>query len=362
MSRCRRRCSLVWLFCVCLVALVFVLYPRQRLLLDRAHPVVSFGSAPYDHTYFWLSPSQLLLMTWKFSHLEPVAFSAVQLDTIRGTRHALPWLVKRLTQYGGTPCDFSLSPDGKWLLWYNSETMDGFGTAVAVTLDGKRSLDWDCNRSTALYWIDNRHWIGDRRTHLADTPGYDGDAGAYGPEYRRLIVRNVAAPKEAVHLRERSPAMKNLLAQTHAFNLPWYDSKYNDESANLTSLDVITYTSRLEHRAVRTQNIPLPYPSQIGAAEVAPQGDRLFLYLKTDAISPLKVWLHRWLPAYKASRQTTRELWECRRDGSDRHLIGSVLAPPKDANDEGISDVRWLPDGKHLSFVYEGRLYMVLAD
>jgi hypothetical protein len=55
-------------------------------------------------------------------------------------------------------------------------------------------------------------------------------------------------------------------------------------------------------------------------------------------------------------------LYVCNTDGSDFREIGSVRGKVVPYNLWEPNDLRWLPDGHHLSFVFHKSLYMVAVD
>ena len=48
-----------------------------------------------------------------------------------------------------------------------------------------------------------------------------------------------------------------------------------------------------------------------------------------------------------------RELWIANRDGDDAHRVAAA--------GEGVAAPRWLPDGRHLLFVRDGRVWLLDA-
>ena len=73
-------------------------------------------------------------------------------------------------------------------------------------------------------------------------------------------------------------------------------------------------------------------------------------------VSVLSNLFHRLFPALKTLPQARVSLWVSNLDGSRMKELGYV---------KGIAfipSLRWLPDGKRMSFIYDKALYTVPAD
>lgn len=76
-------------------------------------------------------------------------------------------------------------------------------------------------------------------------------------------------------------------------------------------------------------------------------------------------WLsvHRLIPKFNPRPIYTESVWISRTDGHGMQELGHV---PTHLDENGtpqdlLRDVRWLPDGRQISFVYEGTLYVMPA-
>ena len=71
----------------------------------------------------------------------------------------------------------------------------------------------------------------------------------------------------------------------------------------------------------------------------------------------LRTWLHRLFPAVSANPVVTQALW-IHRDGTRRvDQIGRV--PIETYYNSELHQIQWLPDGKQISFIYRGMLYVL---
>jgi hypothetical protein len=100
---------------------------------------------------------------------------------------------------------------------------------------------------------------------------------------------------------------------------------------------------------------------------LSPQADKVAWLVNGQVASPLHVWLHRFLPGIKSVQQQTTILWVSSIDGKQRHEVGRIVetgnVPSEESNDKTfLEELKWLPDGKHLSFEYKHILYVIAAD
>src|SRR5262249_55625630 len=111
---------------------------------------------------------------------------------------------------------------------------------------------------------------------------------------------------------------------------------------------------------------------------ISPQGDRVAWAFETDSVPSWSSWLHKIFPSYRVTSHHVCELWVSRLDGNDMHEVGHLELNPQTsipqssmavarqlltyALQDHPDQIRWLPDGKRLSFLYKDALYTVPAD
>ena len=109
------------------------------------------------------------------------------------------------------------------------------------------------------------------------------------------------------------------------------------------------------------------------SAQISPQGNRVFWLFHSRAYTPsFRALLRRFNPRVEAPAYQWMSLQVSRLDGSDMREVGGVTVEMnllrttqagmpttgRSCQDE-IQDVRWLPDGEHLSFCCHHALYTV---
>jgi hypothetical protein len=115
-------------------------------------------------------------------------------------------------------------------------------------------------------------------------------------------------------------------------------------------------------KLVRTQ-VNLPHDATMTREiELSPRGDRI-AYLIWHTEPDMLPILHYILPRKDQLRTSKSSLWVSRRDGSELHEIGACPMHEQDGRGERYPKLlHWLPDGKHVSFVYHDSLYTVPID
>ncbi len=131
--------------------------------------------------------------------------------------------------------------------------------------------------------------------------------------------------------------------------------------ATATRITIATFGVYPNRALVRSVSFPLPMTSQTKELELAPQGDRLAWLLIDSRRSPLVTMLVRLLPSL-AARFPPREgisVWVSRLDGTEMREIGFQQTRMTGKDPNVATDLRWMPDGKHLSFLMNDALYSV---
>ena len=250
-------------------------------------------------------------------------------------------------------CIPQISPDGQWVLWWDMKIHDV--SIYGARLDGsgsfqvpKSNAEWD---NLYLFWLsDSRHFV---ELALSVSPK--------GQKFTHALTRSVDKPNvaESVPIPESSPlqaacciagtdialaAGDRLIAldwSLHGFGTP--DPKFTVAEVGLGS----------KARPDQTSIVASPPGSTLrcGAA-LSPRSDRIaWLVAKT-----------------KKGGGTIVSIWVSRLDGSEWREMGWQEAPDPDMEfgdhltkfmAAAPGGIKWLPDGKTLSFFYKGDLYTI---
>jgi hypothetical protein len=114
---------------------------------------------------------------------------------------------------------------------------------------------------------------------------------------------------------------------------------------------------------IQTWKLEFPMGAILQRAKVSPQQRAIFFDRAGSQLSPLLIWLHRMIPKFNPKPTINEALWVSHADGRGLREVGYVPAQPgvSGSPTDGLKDVQWLPDGKQVSFVYHGTLYVVPA-
>lgn len=125
------------------------------------------------------------------------------------------------------------------------------------------------------------------------------------------------------------------------------------------SFDYIEWDLLVPNGPVRRR--PLQSPPGIARAFVAlsPRGDRLAWMAQSRNVPPPLEWLHTRFPFLRIPMTHIATLWITKPDGTQPRLLGSERIRPGQAPP---GPIRWTPEGKRISFVYQDTLWAVPVD
>jgi hypothetical protein len=112
----------------------------------------------------------------------------------------------------------------------------------------------------------------------------------------------------------------------------------------------------------RPLSIRRPTEGSVDGLAVSRVKDRLAWLITSERDPPrLARFIHKLVPSFKADRREVVELWISRLDGSNARRIGYQPINVRKA-DEYPSGLRWMPDGKRVSFELRNLLQTVPVD
>jgi hypothetical protein len=328
--------------------------PDRGPLLTWAHRV-PYVSDRWTPTHcFWLSNDRLLVFDPQWAEVLP----PYELDLGNGAKHSIDAFNRKMKaegyNFGGEDAvpvsSATLSPDHQWIICFD-EDWSGLRSGLqrehaplphralwwALRLDGTRAVTGysdDPDMGVGAWSAQSDAWI-------TFTHHYDQTLATYyslaKPDQRRQIP---IAP---------SPAMTDttLEANFHDWNLPILNvsaqghgilrtKKYHERPGvmDLFDVDLETGKAPTRHWVVR-----LPDGAQCYDVVMSLQGDRL-------------AWLFAFKPPPPDGSFASRmEIWKSRLDGGGMQRLGYQPVDNGGKDYVMLSDLRWLPDGKHVSFV-----------
>ena len=294
-----------------------------RLLNEASRPTRNFQHA-------WVSDRQVLYARKAPNPdmEETYEFVLRNLDT--GVETPLPGLRQRVKQSRGWVGDETLSPDRQWLLfhcWYA-------GTFVC-RLDGSQYMEMHTYRANSTaFWVGTQgHTIG--RVYSDRTLDH----------ILRCTLCDVSFPKMV------TPGPITL-ADTEETELAYQLRQASDE----TPAKSVTISG---------QSVRLPFAARIQSAALSPVRDRIALELEGERTIPWLQWLHHYAPALVAPSLSERSVWVLSlQDGQSQYLgrLPVSKSPNPEEETPEIEELQWLPDGRHLSYVFDHVLYTIAVD
>jgi len=244
------------------------------------------------------------------------------------------------------------------------------GMVKATLRDGSRRLTWysplwDPNYAPGspalgfgqIRWLpDSHHWV----QPLFERHGFA----------TRLIVRSIDSP-HSVRSVVIPPVCRSLFAEQSEtyLNEPvvWLSetrlvmqtaggvslTESKKHSVDFYELDLSTEASP------RQWTVSLPQEWIIKQVVLSPHADRVAWVFHQHYLSPLLVVCKRLGLPFKAEAIEETMIYVSRIDGTEMREIGTAPSPVEDTEDV---EIKWLPGGKRLSFVYQEALYVVPAD
>jgi len=314
------------------------LRPRVPLLLTVATQAVPKGQF-LGPDFAWLSNDEYLY---------------VGLDNLTLFRYRLSGKVStqllKVTGDRSWSCALQASPDGKWLLWVKRTGHGKYHDLVSQE-DYLTSLKDGHTHSLDVFeghWEpDSRHIIG---RYFSGNGSEEPKVGIYDTRVHRVIQTVSISPKVSSSLYDLIPIPPKRLLECS-----------QTDTLENTPLDISEYGGDKTLNLIREWPVKPPHNTTIEETRISPQGNRIAWLVESAYVDAGRAALHRWLPFFKAPSQPREELWISQLDGAGMRIVGQIPIRVRSGNEVRITDLRWLPDGKHLSFSYEDALWTVSA-
>lgn len=312
-----------------------------RPLLSMARPVLP---APNCVDYVWQSNRSLLF--WIGSRYSIDVRSVSKIDIPSGQQDSLEAFNRHVPQRGPRGAyRMTLSPDGKKAQWFEGGPGSPARQWRVVSLDGTSDIvgKWDgygVKHTAEGAWMpDSNRWIALIKT--CDKPAIllynlatpDSPQEILLPPFRAQVEKASYCETTLIGVTPRGEAVTTL-----------------SEGEGISNGEIYRFSLKGTAGAVHRSTVRFPKGARADEVVLSPAGDRLawrLVYVEgQDQLSTMRA---------------KDELWASRLDGSSMHCIGQsdwFYHPKKDFPHA----VHWLPDGKHLSFLYLDELYTVPAD
>ena len=222
-------------------------------------------------------------------------------------------------------------------------------------------------------WQPNRVWLPDGKRWLVDLDTvYLNNAD--GAPMQRI-------DKSAL----RWPMLLGANAQSHViavYSTDFFvrpDPAFRGLSPNYPAFTFVEFDPLAPSRELRRWKVRVPKDAESGKIALSPKADRI-LWLTYPKRSEFSRWLSGMVPGKKPTQSYGYELivptgapreevlQVSRLDGSDMHLLARLSENGYTQKNgykirySPLNSIRWLPDGKHISFLYHQDLYIAPID
>ncbi len=273
---------------------------------------------------------------------------------------------------------FSVSPDLKWALYQSFDKFDhlrleAFGSPVNSAKQDNEG---------PLYFGNNPKWAPDGksfsvlsgsapsarlRTYSTISPGkvqetsvtaklpkYSPVRGFRGVELQPQLASSGQAGLFTAQWPAAPPTLMAITPRRTAIVTTWTSGQVYD-------VDLFEVSLESGGQPIRTQTLEFPMKCRIDEVVVSPQADRVAVRIYRSSPESAIVRCLERIGLYRSAGRSSRdELFVFDLDGTNQRSLGYVATTPHGPNNtvDGPSHLRWLPDGRRISFMYKSGLYV----
>jgi len=332
-------------------------WPRERSLLEKAHPVAGLADITGTRSYDWISEHEILTIT---PHPQPNAvseYTVLLFDTATRQYTPLAGLAKTFTDKNLWPNDFKLSPNRTWLYWVNRS--DTSWTEFAAShLDGTGYRTWPRYGYNEVFFTDDSHIA-----QLASNPSW-------------VAIRDLSdARRDRVYAYPGTKA--NQILADHAIDHPRFvemESTWHPDDTETAFISSYRFLDYIPFVANRNSDRPAPITpiatatspanTSVVYSDVSPDERRVAMSTQCERTDQFLGMIHRIIPSIKAPTRRWESIWIWNGDNTAMRELGRLpgKALRKDTFDTNIGTVKWLPSGRQISFEYNHTLYVLNVD
>ena len=324
-------------------------------LLSNATPINVQTCSVRD--YWWLSKNDVVLCQRDENEHRLFTFTILNVDDL--SRRPLVQLSNYVNRSAGSciDCYFYVSPDGRSLLWDENCNTSQYQSLAGSDIDGTRVFRFRTSFKELHWSSDCQHWV-------EFVPSKDSDRYSAVVKRKRGVPENVSilpiAPKSPL---DSTGCSSGKLLRGDRFLI---DTTWQRGVQSLLQVEFLELDLGRRGSVMCKYSVHLPENDAIEDIVYSPKGDRVAWLIARSSVAPIDAWLQRLIPSYKVPQLHTVGVWISQINGNDMHELGHVTtnSSPYEGNPTRIvpQDVRWLPDGKHLSFSYNGNLWRTISD
>ena len=258
-----------------------------------------------------------------------------------------------------------LAPDGNHFMWSSP-----WAELYIATMDDK-----GVSKTEGIghnHWIDGKHWVElIVKENMFSTFLTPPEPFVKVNEY----IVGSKKPTRTVAIAEGDPLnierAKIGIQSEMEFVTPDYRLLYaNWDGRKNVATQIITETPLLKKGVSRRLKIKIPPETAIDDIAFSPDGKRIAWQLRTRHIPALASEMIKKFPNMEPCPHPIVSLWVSAIDGSGMHQLDQQTTTPEAANevDDAILqksqpvEIRWLPNSKTISFIYQNSLWKLDAN
>ncbi|MCW3054931.1 MAG: hypothetical protein JWN14_4101 [Chthonomonadales bacterium] len=330
-------------------------------LLPLSKEVARISSSHMD--YAWPSNDSFL----KFEFYPHPGMTQKDLRT--GAEVSLTSLQRRTGESVIYP--IAISPDGKKALW--EDRRDTGPRFHSTSLEGSPPLSHTLLSNRFWTSASNPVWMPDNKRWIQLFAAERGISAVVCEDGKAKAVQEINIGKPKGTSSGYDLMRTHLLGVTHTgrvLGTPEGADGYPN-AQHSRHIDFFEFSLDSTHPNVREYTIALPkgekgYENNVALTgdekvELSPQGDQLAWLVHRRIEFPVQRWVSRWLPGKITTSRLFTELRITNLDGTSGRTIGTI-EPQKSSRsifDERPFGMHWLPDGQHISFIFNGSLWVV---
>lgn len=384
-----KRLGVLCIAWICAILLFFSKVPQEPELLQRAQLVASADQWQLPDNYVWTADSKLFCQR-QCSYKLAQQSGPYWFDT--NTKTATYDAAMKARVYSGYDLAW-LSPDHAWLLNgivtpYNVPGQPVRAYYELAALHDGSTIHRNVNNDFlgAMWCSDSHHWI-----EFMNKPAPPGTPAALNRNLKPLVVQHVSirSVDKPYEVRSVAVAPGSLLAEPDLLAGPFNPMRHMFALApdrfliwswkNAPLHSIIVQEIRLQDpKPLRKFVLALPKGKGLVQLIPSPNGDRFLLKLRecTGPNLVLEVVRQYLLHQYDLGHSQV-SLWVSGIDGSAMHEIGAAPSSRIPISSGGPGDretgehlryppvprqIRWLPNGRHVSFSYKEDLYTISGE
>jgi hypothetical protein len=326
-------------------------------------------------SYAWQSNDSFL----QFEAYPLCGMKEVNLRT--GTKNSLDRLERRLGNVAAYR-RFVVAPDGTRALW--EDKVEDRPGVCSTLLDPSAPVDSD--RMSDRFWAvaSNPLWLPDNRRWIQLFAGHHGLSAVVHEQGKVAPDREIKIGVPNGTSSGYDPMQAHLLGCTqpgYVLATPASVDHY-ENPAPTRHIDFFAFGRDTIRPKVHEYTIDLPtaemgYDHNVALArdeeiELSPYGDRIAWLVHRRIEFPAPRWFSRWLPGKMTTPRLFTELRITNLDGTGSRTVGMIefheisrtglWQSKSPSSEERPFGMHWMPDGRHISFIFHGSLRVVPTD